>query len=190
MHSLQKFQSTCLAAAVTAGAGLELALYFNLAAPVFGPNAFSIEKPPVVDFIKSREPAPGRPLRIGYVGSVIPSKGVHLLLEAVRALGDPSRYVVEVHGAVLPFHNDRSYGERLAAALASDRAFVWVKRKLDPPQVERVRGADPEPMVNIAPVVAGRAGRSPRCRPRAASRWRWKWAPGTTSSPPATGAST
>jgi len=43
-----------LAAAITAGAGLELALYFNLAAPVFGPSAFNIDKPPVVDFIKSR----------------------------------------------------------------------------------------------------------------------------------------
>jgi cell division protein FtsI (penicillin-binding protein 3) len=29
--------------------------------------------------------------------------------------------------------------ERLAEDLASDRAFVWVRRKLDPPQVERVR---------------------------------------------------
>jgi len=67
-----------------------------------------------VGWERPHEPAAGV-LRVGYAGSVIPSKGVHVLLEAVRALGDPSRYRVEVHGAVLPWHNDRTYGQRLAA---------------------------------------------------------------------------
>jgi len=53
------------------------------------------------------------PLRVGFIGSVLPSKGVHLLIEAVRRLGDPSGITLDVWGEVLPFHNDRSYGERL-----------------------------------------------------------------------------
>jgi glycosyltransferase involved in cell wall biosynthesis len=57
----------------------------------------------------------GGPLRIGFIGSVLPSKGVHLLVEAFRKLGDPSGLRLDVHGEVLPFHNDTSYGERLEA---------------------------------------------------------------------------
>ena len=59
------------------------------------------------------ERAPGAPLRIGYIGSVMPSKGVHLALEAVRLLGDPAALRLDIWGEVLPFHNDRTYGERL-----------------------------------------------------------------------------
>ncbi|MHC5209702.1 MAG: glycosyltransferase family 4 protein [Planctomycetota bacterium] len=55
------------------------------------------------------------PLRIGFIGSVMPSKGVHLLVEAFRQLGDPSGMRLDIWGEVLPFHNDRSYGERLEA---------------------------------------------------------------------------
>jgi glycosyltransferase involved in cell wall biosynthesis len=57
----------------------------------------------------------GGPLRIGFIGSVIPSKGVHLLIEAFRRLGDPTGLRLDIWGEVLPFHNDRTYGERLAA---------------------------------------------------------------------------
>jgi glycosyltransferase involved in cell wall biosynthesis len=60
-------------------------------------------------------PPTGGPLRIGVIGSVLPSKGVHLLVEAFRQLGDPSGMRLDIWGEVLPFHNDRSYGERLAA---------------------------------------------------------------------------
>ena len=54
------------------------------------------------------------PLRVGFVGSVLPSKGVHLAVEALRRLGDPGRFRLDVWGEALPFHNDRSYGQRLA----------------------------------------------------------------------------
>ncbi len=57
----------------------------------------------------------GGPLRIGFIGSVMPSKGVHLLIEAFRRLGDPTGLRLDIWGEVLPFHNDRTYGERLAA---------------------------------------------------------------------------
>jgi len=62
----------------------------------------------------SHEPS-GAPLRIGFIGSVLPSKGVHLLLEAFRRLGDPDGMRLDVWGEVLPFHNDHSYAERLEA---------------------------------------------------------------------------
>ncbi len=52
-------------------------------------------------------------LRVGYIGSVLPSKGVHLLLEAYRSLGGPAEMRIDIWGEVLPFHNDRTYDERL-----------------------------------------------------------------------------
>ncbi len=52
-------------------------------------------------------------LRIGFVGSVIPSKGVHIVMEAFRRLGDPMGLRLDVWGEVLPFHHDTTYGERL-----------------------------------------------------------------------------
>jgi len=63
----------------------------------------------------ARRPRAGGPLRIGFIGSVLPSKGVHLLLSAFRMLGDPSELRLDIYGEVLPFHNDRSYGQRLQA---------------------------------------------------------------------------
>lgn len=56
------------------------------------------------------------PLRVAFIGSVLPSKGPHLLIEAVRRLGDPAAFRVDVWGEVLPFHNDRGYGGRLEQA--------------------------------------------------------------------------
>ena len=62
-----------------------------------------------------RRRAGSGPLRIGFIGSVLPSKGVHLLMEAFRRLGDPLGLSLHIWGEVLPFHNDRTYGERLEA---------------------------------------------------------------------------
>jgi glycosyltransferase involved in cell wall biosynthesis len=64
---------------------------------------------------RQRAPSAAAPLRVGFIGSVLPSKGVHLLIEAVCRLGDPSGISLDVWGEVLPFHNDHSYGERLNA---------------------------------------------------------------------------
>lgn len=54
------------------------------------------------------------PVRVGFIGSVLPSKGVHLLLKAFRRLGDPGAMRLDVWGEALPFHNDHGYAERLA----------------------------------------------------------------------------
>lgn len=71
-----------------------------------------------------RAPRTSGPLRVGFIGSVLPSKGVHLLLEAFRRLGDPLGMQLHVWGEVLPFHNDRAYGERLAALRAGFESSI------------------------------------------------------------------
>ena len=51
------------------------------------------------------------PLRLGYLGTVMPSKGLHVLLEAV--LRQPRGSVeLHIHGNVVPYHGDDSYGPR------------------------------------------------------------------------------
>jgi rhamnosyltransferase len=51
---------------------------------------------------------------IGYVGSVIPSKGVHLLVEAFNRL-HRSDLRLRIHGEAPSFHGDRSFRDRLEA---------------------------------------------------------------------------
>jgi glycosyltransferase involved in cell wall biosynthesis len=58
--------------------------------------------------------APAR-FRIGFLGTLLPSKGVHILLEAFKRVGASDRSL-EIHGPVVPFHQDRTYGERLTSA--------------------------------------------------------------------------
>lgn len=57
------------------------------------------------------------PLRAGFVGSLLPSKAPHLLLEAAAALG-PSVVTVDLAGAALSYHGDGRYLERLRPMLA------------------------------------------------------------------------
>ena len=51
--------------------------------------------------------------RVGYVGSILPSKGVHILIEAFKLIGG-SDLRLDIWGEVLPFHKDTNYGHRLA----------------------------------------------------------------------------
>ncbi len=69
---------------------------------------------------------PGRRVRFGFVGSAIPSKGVHVLAEAFRLLDDP-RAALAVHGPFVPYHGDRGYEAR-------------VRRQLGPAAGEVLRG--------------------------------------------------
>jgi len=59
---------------------------------------------------RSREP-----FRLAFVGTVIPSKGVHVAVEAVQRL-DPERFTLDVHGDEPRWHSDHGYGARLRAA--------------------------------------------------------------------------
>jgi glycosyltransferase involved in cell wall biosynthesis len=51
--------------------------------------------------------------RFGYIGSVLPSKGIHILIEAFKLIGG-SDLSLHIWGEVLPFHKDTNYGHRLA----------------------------------------------------------------------------
>jgi glycosyltransferase involved in cell wall biosynthesis len=51
------------------------------------------------------------PLQLGYLGTVMPSKGLHVLLAALAQL--PRGLVqLRIHGNVVPYHGDLSYGTR------------------------------------------------------------------------------
>lgn len=56
-------------------------------------------------------PAGPGPLRVGYFGTVMPSKGLHVLLAAVARL---PRHAVRlaIHGNVVPYHGDQGYATR------------------------------------------------------------------------------
>ncbi|MCA8969271.1 MAG: glycosyltransferase [Planctomycetes bacterium] len=58
--------------------------------------------------------------RIGFVGTVLPSKGVHILANAMAILARDELELV-VHGEVANFHGDTSYGDRLREAAGSVR---------------------------------------------------------------------
>ena len=59
---------------------------------------------------------PAGRFRIGLIGSLIPSKGVHVLAQAFRDLADP-RFTLHLHGAFVPYHGDSGYESRLRAIL-------------------------------------------------------------------------
>jgi len=90
------------------------------------------------DYANVTHQTSGAPLRIGFIGSVLPSKGVHLLLEAFRRLGDPSGLRLDVWGEVLPFHNDRTYGERLAALREGYESVITLHGAYDNSQLPEI----------------------------------------------------
>lgn len=65
-----------------------------------------------------RTDSPDGKLRVGVLGTVIPSKGVHLLLEAAAGLGESIS--LHVHGEFVPYHEDDGYRARLEAAIPAD----------------------------------------------------------------------
>jgi GT2 family glycosyltransferase/glycosyltransferase involved in cell wall biosynthesis len=70
-------------------------------------------------------PSPAGPgaarVRFGFIGSAIPSKGVHVLADAFVRLDDP-RASLAVHGAFVPYHGDRGYEARVRAILGPHAA--------------------------------------------------------------------
>ncbi|MCM2255897.1 MAG: glycosyltransferase [Vicinamibacteria bacterium] len=65
---------------------------------------------------------PAAPLRIGFVGSLIPSKGVHVLVDAVAGLGPA--YALELHGPAPLYHGDADYAARLREGLGARAAAL------------------------------------------------------------------
>jgi GT2 family glycosyltransferase/glycosyltransferase involved in cell wall biosynthesis len=66
--------------------------------------------------VTPRRPDPEGRLRVGFIGSLIPSKGVHVLARAFRDLADP-RLRLRIHGAFVPYHGDAGYEGRIRAIL-------------------------------------------------------------------------
>ena len=73
----------------------------------------------------SRTKRPGRrPRTIGYLGAVIPVKGVHVLIEAFKKLDRPD-LVLAIHGECQAFHDDQTYKERLEAQAGGRKNIVF-----------------------------------------------------------------
>jgi glycosyltransferase involved in cell wall biosynthesis len=76
---------------------------------------------------KRRARASGSPLRVGFIGSVIPSKGVHVLIDAVQSL-PAERVELAIHGECFPWHLDTGYEERLRARLRGTHRITLTGR--------------------------------------------------------------
>lgn len=57
-------------------------------------------------------------LRLGYLGTLMPSKGLHVLLKALRCLPVGS-VSLDIHGNTVPYHGDEGYLTRCFAMLAA-----------------------------------------------------------------------
>ncbi len=62
---------------------------------------------------------PSEKTRVGYLGSIIPPKGAHVLVEAFRRL-ERDDVVLDLYGAVLPYHGDSSYEPHLRDLAGKD----------------------------------------------------------------------
>jgi GT2 family glycosyltransferase/glycosyltransferase involved in cell wall biosynthesis len=68
--------------------------------------------------------APGEPLRLGFIGSLMASKAPHVLLEAVAGL-PPGRVALTIAGGVAPYHGDASY-EAVVRPLLKEPGIEWL----------------------------------------------------------------
>ncbi len=69
-----------------------------------------------------RHPRPVK--RIGYIGSVIPVKGVHVLMDAFKMLGRAD-IELHIHGEGFAFHDDTTYVDRLKARSIGQRNIFF-----------------------------------------------------------------
>ena len=61
---------------------------------------------------------PSEILRFGFIGSIIPSKGVHVLVEAFNGI-DPDRAMLCIWGPDLPYDGYENYGQELRSMAAN-----------------------------------------------------------------------
>lgn len=67
---------------------------------------------------------PGAPLRIGYLGTLIPSKGLDVLVAAFQRLPKGSAEL-HVHGNAVPYHGDEGFLTRVFARLGPEDAVTY-----------------------------------------------------------------
>jgi len=82
--------------------------------------------------VPPREPRPVA--NIGYVGNVIPPKGVHVLVDAFHKLGRDD-ITLSIHGNCLPFHGRTDYAERLKPAEGLDVRMLGAYATADLPGI-------------------------------------------------------
>ncbi|MEE9394040.1 MAG: glycosyltransferase [Planctomycetota bacterium] len=68
------------------------------------------------DLLSAHKDPEHAPTRIGFIGSVIPSKGVHLIVEAMNRL-NRSELSLDIYGAAPPFHGDTEYLQRMESSV-------------------------------------------------------------------------
>ena len=65
----------------------------------------------------------GRPLRIGFLGTLIPSKGLDVLVQAVQRLPAGSASL-RIHGNAVPYHGDDGFLTRVFSGLQPKMTFT------------------------------------------------------------------
>jgi len=68
--------------------------------------------------------APGEPLRLGFIGSLMASKAPHVLLEAAAGLA-PGRVTLTIAGGGAPYHGDHAY-ENVVRPLLKGHGIEWL----------------------------------------------------------------
>ena len=74
--------------------------------------------------VPPRETLRWPPRRIGFIGTVIPSKGVHILVEAFNRMGRRD-LSLHIHGEAPPFHGDTGYLDRLRSLAREDLSISF-----------------------------------------------------------------
>jgi glycosyltransferase involved in cell wall biosynthesis len=85
---------------------------------------------------EERRAAPSPPLRLAYLGTWIPSKGVHVLLEAVREI-DPALVELDVHGYAVPYEGVPDYEAQLRR-LADGAPHIRMRGRYAPEDVPKL----------------------------------------------------
>jgi glycosyltransferase involved in cell wall biosynthesis len=78
--------------------------------------------------------------RIGYLGTLIPSKGAHVLIDAYGVLARPD-VTLDIHGVWMPFHGDTGYLDRLKAAAAAVPGTIRFHGRYEQQDVPRILAA-------------------------------------------------
>jgi glycosyltransferase involved in cell wall biosynthesis len=64
------------------------------------------------------------PLQVGFLGTLIPSKGLHVLVDAVQRLA-PGRVELRIHGNTCAYHGDATYLTRVFGRLTPDDRVTY-----------------------------------------------------------------
>jgi len=75
-------------------------------------------EPGIFENLPNRKADPAGRLRIGYLGSVIPSKGVHVLIEAYSKLPQ-NQATLDIYGEAIPYDGYPNYGDDLRREAAT-----------------------------------------------------------------------